>query len=130
AIDTFDGSAWATLIPLAIFASRPAGAPRALAIDFLEVNLRTYVRSPDGEPGIYFFSLEASSWLAVAGARLAYALPYFPATMSRRTHAGGATVFYRSRRRAGGAGVLDVTWHREGPVGSAAPGSLDDFLIE
>src|SRR5438045_2105013 len=42
AIDTFDGSAWATLIPLAIFASRPAGAPRALAIDFLEVNLRTY----------------------------------------------------------------------------------------
>ena len=52
AIDTFDGSAWATLIPFAIFATRPIGFPNALSIDFLEINLRTYVRSARGEPGI------------------------------------------------------------------------------
>src|SRR5262245_33958691 len=68
-IDTYAGEAWVTLIPFAILGSRTAGTPHALAMDFLEVNLRTYVRGPDGEPGIYFFSLEASSWLAVAGAR-------------------------------------------------------------
>ncbi len=83
-IDTFDGQAWATLIPFAIQGSRPAGAPAALGMSFLETNLRTYVRSPQGEAGIFFFSLEASSWLAVAGARAAYALPYFPARMECR----------------------------------------------
>src|SRR5204862_491999 len=83
-IKTFDGSAWATLIPFAIFATRPIGFPNALSIDFLEINLRTYVRSARGEPGIYFFSLDASSWLAVAGARVAYGLPYFAAAMTRR----------------------------------------------
>jgi uncharacterized protein len=38
----------------------------------------------DGERGTYFFSLEASSLVAVAGARLLYGLPYFLARMSMR----------------------------------------------
>jgi uncharacterized protein len=130
-IDTFEATAWATLIPFAVRDSRPIGAPRRLGMDFLEVNLRTYVRSPDGEPGIYFFSLEASSWLAVAGARLGYALPYFPAAMARRTDAGGARIDYRSRRRgAGSPAGLEVVWRVGAPTGTAAPGSLDHFLIE
>ena len=70
------------MIPFRIAESRPARAPRALATRFLEVNLRTYVRAADDEAGIYFFSLEASSLLAVAAARLLYGLPYFPAAMS------------------------------------------------
>jgi uncharacterized protein len=130
-IDTFEGSAWATLIPFAVFDSRPIGVPRALAMDFLEVNLRTYVRSPEGEPGIYFFSLEASSWLAVAGARLGYALPYFPAAMARRTDDEIARIDYRSRRRgAGSPAGLEVVWRVGARAGTAAPGSLDHFLIE
>jgi uncharacterized protein YqjF (DUF2071 family) len=100
-------------------------------MSFLEVNLRTYVRSPDGEAGIYFFSLEASSWLAVAGARLGYGLPYFPAAMRRQVEDGGATIRYRSSRRAGGRGAaLEVVWRTGGPFGTAAPASLDHFLIE
>ncbi len=131
AIDTFDGEAWATLIPFAIPDSRPAGVPAALGMSFLETNLRTYVRSPEGEPGIFFFSLEASSWLAVAGARAGYALPYFPARMECRKEDGGATFHYRSVRRLGGAGAgLEATW-RVGPaVGPATPGTLDHFLVE
>ncbi|MES1206554.1 MAG: DUF2071 domain-containing protein, partial [Pseudomonadota bacterium] len=39
AIDTFDGQGWATLIPFAIQESRPAGAPAALGMSFLETNL-------------------------------------------------------------------------------------------
>jgi len=129
AIDTFEGQGWATLIPFAIHNSRPAGAPSALGMSFLETNLRTYVRSPAGEPGIFFFSLEASSWLAVAGARAAYALPYFPARMACRKT--GATFQYSSVRRLGGAGAdLAVTWTVGPDTGPAPPGTLDHFLVE
>ena len=128
-VDTFDGQAWVTLIPLAILGSRPVGAPAPLGIDFLEINLRTYVRSPAGESGIYFFSLDASSWLAVAGARLAYALPYFPAAMASHRDADG-TVHFRSTRWAGPRATLDVSWRPGEPLGTAIPGTLDHFLIE
>src|SRR5688572_307471 len=100
-IDTYEGKAWVTLIPFVVLGCRPAGVRRALSMDFFEVNLRTYVRSARGEQGIYFFSLEASSWLACAGARMAYALPYFPAVISRRKDADGTIIRYRSRRWLG-----------------------------
>jgi uncharacterized protein len=129
-LDTFDGQAWGTLIPFAIRDSRPAGAPEALGMSFLETNLRTYVRSPEGEPGIFFFSLEASSWLAVAGARAAYALPYFPARMDCRKDEG-ATFHYRTARRVGGAGAeLEASWQVGPFFGPARPGTLDHFLVE
>jgi len=129
AIDTFDGQGWVTLIPFAVRASRPVGVPRAMAMSFLEVNLRTYVRAPDGEPGIYFFSLEASSWLAVAGARVSYGLPYFPAAMHCEQRAGGTTV-YRSRRYGREHAALETTWTVGAPLDLAAPGTLEHFLIE
>ncbi|HXJ21409.1 MAG TPA: DUF2071 domain-containing protein [Polyangia bacterium] len=132
-IETFDGRGWATLIPFAIRDSRPFGAPEALGMSFLETNLRTYVRSPDGEPGVFFFSLEASSWLAVAGARAAYALPYFPARMVCRKLDSGTTISYRSVRRGGGAGAgaeLETTWQIGSLIGQPSPGTLDHFLIE
>ena len=98
-LDLFAGQAWITLIPFLIAESRPVGWPPLLAARLLETNLRTYVRGPDGEPGIYFWSLDASSLVAVLGARLLYGLPYFPATMSMRKE--GARVDYASRRRRG-----------------------------
>jgi uncharacterized protein YqjF (DUF2071 family) len=59
-VERHEGHAWITLIPFLIAESRPAWLPRMLASAFLETNLRTYVRGPDGEHGIYFFSLENS----------------------------------------------------------------------
>jgi uncharacterized protein YqjF (DUF2071 family) len=128
-IDTFEGMGWVTLIPFAIVASRPAGAPRALSMHFFEVNLRTYVRDRRGEPGIFFFSLEASSLSAVAGARLAYALPYFPASITSRREPGGTSIVYSSRRWGDGP-KLDVAWTVGPSIGPAVEGSLDHFLIE
>jgi uncharacterized protein YqjF (DUF2071 family) len=129
-IDTFEDQAWATLIPFAITGTRPFGTPEAMGMGFLETNLRTYVRSPDGEPGVFFFSLEASSWLAVAGARIAYALPYFPARMECHKQDDGATIRYRTARQLGGSAELEATWQIGPPVGVAAPGTLDQFLVE
>jgi len=50
-------------------------------MEFPETNLRTYVLGPKG-PGIWFFSLDAARAIAVAGARIAFGLPYYLAQMS------------------------------------------------
>lgn len=127
-IDAFAGQAYVSLIPFAIIESRPAGVPRALASRFLETNLRTYVRGPGGEPGIYFFSLEASSLLAVAGARLLFGLPYFPAVMTIRRE--GSDIQYASRRHGGHGVELDVAWSIGDALGAAAAGTREHFLVE
>jgi uncharacterized protein len=70
--------------PFALQGLRLRGVPPAPYLSgFLELNVRTYV-SADGKPGIWFFSLDASSRLAVAAARRTYHLPYFHARMTRR----------------------------------------------
>jgi uncharacterized protein YqjF (DUF2071 family) len=127
-LDRYEGQLWVTLIPFLIAESRPAWMPPALASVFLETNLRTYVRGPDGEPGIYFFSLEAASVIAVAGARLGFGLPYFLAAMSR--HVADDRIVYASRRRHGPPAELAVTWTVGEPTGTAAPGGREHFLIE
>lgn len=127
-LDCHDGRAWVTLIPFLIAESRPAALPRLLSSTFLETNLRTYVRGPEGEAGVYFFSLEAESLPAVAAARLFYGLPYFFANMSRRVD--GDRITYSSRRRGRRRAELEVTWTVGDPAGPAAPGSRDHFLIE
>src|SRR5262249_8032537 len=128
ALDRHEGSAWVTLIPFLIAESRPSWMPSALANAFLETNLRTYVRGPAGEPGISFFSLDAASPLAVAGARLGFGLPYFLAAMSRQV--SGDRIVYASRRRLGPPADLAVTWSVAETIGTATPGSREHFLIE
>jgi len=128
ALDLHDGHAWITMIPFLIAESRPAWVPPILASTFLETNLRTYVHGPDGEPGIYFFSLEAASAPAVAVARLVYGLPYFLAAMSRRVD--GQRIVYASQRRHGPRADLAITWTVGEPMGTAAPGGRDHFLVE
>ena len=127
-IDAFAGQAYVSLIPFAITESRAAGAPRVLATRFLETNLRTYVRAAGREPGIYFFSLEASSLLAVAAARLLFGLPYFPAAMAMRRE--GADIEYSSRRRGARDAMVEVAWSIGEAIESAAAGTRDHFLIE
>ncbi len=127
-IDSFAGQAYVSLIPFEISASRPARAPAVLTTRFLETNVRTYVRGPDGEPGIYFFSLDASSVLAVAAARLLFGLPYFPAAMSMRRE--GTDIEYVSRRRGARGAVIEVTWAIGDAIGAALAGTREHFLIE
>ncbi len=70
-LDTFDGKAWIGVIPFWMSGVRFRGIPAIpTASRFPELNVRTYVRAPQ-EPdksGVYFFSLDAASWLAVLGA--------------------------------------------------------------
>ena len=65
-LDLFDGEAWLTLTPFRLSDLRPRGIPALPWISaFDEINVRTYV-TRGGKPGIYFFSLDANSTLAVS----------------------------------------------------------------
>jgi uncharacterized protein YqjF (DUF2071 family) len=63
-LEQHDGSAWIGLTPFRVAGLRIRGVPPLpLLSSFLELNCRTYVRHGD-RPGIWFFSLDASSRLA------------------------------------------------------------------
>src|SRR5438067_9722496 len=89
---------------------------------FPELNVRTYV-TLGGKPGVFFFSLDAGSALAVAGARATYHLPYFNARMSTNVGANGA-VHYRSQRtdRRGRPAELAARYRPTGSVSLSMPG--------
>src|SRR5438270_11353054 len=81
-LQTHDGAAWLGMTPFRVSAVRLRGTlPLPRLSSFLELNVRTYVTA-GGKPGVWFFSLDASSQLAVEVARRLYKLPYHPARMS------------------------------------------------
>ena len=71
-IDTFEGIAYVGVIPFTLSNVRPIFTPPVPGLSrFHEVNVRTYVHRRGTNPGVWFFSLDASSALAVAAARAA-----------------------------------------------------------
>jgi uncharacterized protein YqjF (DUF2071 family) len=127
-IDTYDGSAYVGLIPFVVEAARPIGAPPALGLQFQETNVRTYVHVNGREPGIFFFSLDAASLLAVIGARVSLGLPYFWAAGQERVDGRG--VDYVLRRRTGTHPTAHVRYEVGEHRGVAVPSSLEHFLVE
>ncbi len=125
--DTFDGAAWVGIVPFFMCGVRPVWAPPVPGLsDFLELNVRTYVHDANGVPGVWFFSLDASNWIAVLIAQKLFKLPYFNARM--RARATPATVDYWSQR-----GALDpdhFVWQPIGPAHRAEAETLEFFLVE
>jgi uncharacterized protein YqjF (DUF2071 family) len=126
-LDLWDGRALVGLVPFRMNRIRSSWMPEDAALDFLETNVRTYVHRR-GEPGVFFLSLEASSWLAVRVARLVWGLPYHHAEMSFERSAE-TQLRYRSRRRDGGA-RLDVAVNVYVELGPSQPGTLQHFVLE
>src|SRR5437588_6452362 len=80
-LETFEDRSWIGITPFEISGLRPRGLPPVPGVSrFPELNVRTYVSAGD-RPGIFFFSLDAASPLAVLAARRSYWLPYFRAEM-------------------------------------------------
>lgn len=125
-LDPWNGEAWVGLVPFQMKQIRASFMPRVTALNFLETNLRTYV-SYRGEPGVYFFSLDASSRLAVEAAKWGWGLPYRHAQM--RTRREGRRIEYQSARR-GGQAALDVRYEVGELLGPSQPDSLEFFLLE
>ena len=96
-LDTYRGDAWVSITPFVVTGLRPRGIPAVPGLSsFAETNVRTYV-TRDGKPGVWFFSLDASSRLAVTAARALYHLPYHHAEFT----ATPVSVAIVTRPRAG-----------------------------
>lgn len=126
-LDTFEGRAFLGFVPFRMERIVPPRVPSFLGLHFLETNLRTYVHHEGRDPGVFFFSLEASSRLAVRVARRFFGLPYHDAHMRVTVHEGERD--YRTERLEHGA-HLTARFRTGAARGPARPGTLDHFLLE
>lgn len=128
-VDSFGGDAYIGVVPFFMERVRPAWLPPLPRISwFLELNVRTYVHDANGQPGVWFYSLDCNQPIAVAIARRFFHLPYFHATMTAKRQAGA--IRYECRRQ----GETGAPWCYEWTPGTqstlAEPGSLEFFLLE
>jgi uncharacterized protein YqjF (DUF2071 family) len=127
-LDLFGHQAWVGVVPFQMSNVSPRGVPSLPRLSaFPEVNVRTYVRVDD-KPGVFFFSLDAASAVAVRAARLLLNLPYYQAEMMLTTTPDGVVDFCTARR-GGGADLVARYWPA-GPAAAALRGSLEYFLTE
>ena len=128
-LDLHEGQAWIGVVPFRMTNVAPRFMPAIPWVsEFAELNVRTYV-TVGGKPGVYFFSLDAASPLAVATARSLLHLPYFTARMEVRC--ADHHVDYASRRTGDGPPAEFVAQYEPvGPAFQAERGSLEYFLTE
>ena len=130
-LDTFGGAAWVGIVPFRMDRIRPYALPPVPWLSwFLELNVRTYVHDEEGNPGVWFYSLDTNRWPAYKIARSAFKLPYHHSVMSRRCDPRG-WIDYRCRRR-GEAGSACFRYRPDATETPAetAPGTLEFFLLE
>lgn len=128
-VQTHEGNGWLSVVPFVNVDTRPRGLPERVGVDLPELNLRTYV-THEGDPGVYFFSLDAPSVAAVLGARLLHRLPYYYARMDWR--ATDHRVEFSSRRLHPGDRPVrfEAAYGPAGEPFSPEPGSRAEFLTE
>jgi uncharacterized protein YqjF (DUF2071 family) len=129
-LDTFEGQAWLGIVPFHMTNVAPRGVPSVPFVSaFPELNVRTYV-TLHGKPGVYFFSLDAGSSLAVAAARALFGLPYYSATM-QVDEVDGAIRYHSTRdTRMEGVAEFAATYRPVGPVQPPVRGTVEYFLTE
>ena len=128
-IDTFDGKAWLGVVPFFMERVRPVFLPPLPWLSwFHELNLRTYVYDENGNPGVWFFSLDCNQPIAVETARKFFSLPYQHAVMSSKTSDG--TIYYKSRRKKSDQPESSFTYPLAKSPAPAIPGTLEHFLVE
>ena len=128
-VDEYDDTGWLSVIPFLNVHVRPLGLPEWTGIPLPELNLRTYVTC-DGEPGIYFFNLDAQGLLSVVGARLSHFLPYYYARGHIRREDN--RIEFESRRFQPGdrPAHFSASYWPTGDPSVADPGSRAEFLTE
>ncbi|MEO0508320.1 MAG: DUF2071 domain-containing protein [Verrucomicrobiota bacterium] len=127
-VDTYQGNAYLGVVPFYMHALRPRFCPPFPGISYFpELNLRTYVRDRHGRRGVWFFSLDAHSWISVQIARSFFGLPYRYATMD---YAVRADKTVRMHSQHGDEPEQRFIYKPAKPIGIAREGSLEDFLVE
>jgi uncharacterized protein len=129
-LDTFDGSAWVSLVPMAVTGMHWRGIPPIPGMDaFRELNLRTYIKQ-NGRGGVYFLSIECpaaySDWIA----RQFFGVPYYEAQIA--VFSDGASYRFASERTQKNQppAAFFASFQPMGDSASPVPGSLESFLVE
>ena len=125
-LDAFDGWCWLGIVPFDMTGVRSRFVPISFA--FPELNVRTYVKIP-GRSGVWFFSLDATSRLAVRVARW-LGLPYYDARI--KVQPNGDAVHYHSVRvhKKAATAEFNASYRPVGAAYPATPGTLDHWLTE
>jgi uncharacterized protein YqjF (DUF2071 family) len=130
-VETFDGSAWVSVLALENRAAAPGSLspPSRLGAGTPQLNLRTYV-SYDGDLGVYFLSLDTGGRATAAVGRRAFGLPFHHARM--RLTRQGERVSVRSRRDTGDGppAVFRARYRPTGERYRAEPGTVESFCVE
>ena len=127
-VDTFEGSGWVSLVPFHMSHLHLRWLPPIPGTSsFPEINLRCYVRVR-GEPGVFFFSIDADSRLGSIVAGLLFHLPYHDAAMTL-TETNG-TWKMTSERRGKTPARFVGSYRAAGHLRVPAPGTLAQFLLE
>jgi uncharacterized protein len=128
-LDAFEGRCYVGVVSFTMQNVHPFSWAPAVptAREFGEINLRTYVQLDGTEPGVHFFSLDASSALVVWMARAFWGLPYFRADVSV-CERDDELQYTALRRRS----QLEFSARARvgAPLPAAAVGSLEFFLCE
>ncbi|WP_087149632.1 YqjF family protein [Mariniblastus fucicola] len=133
-LDTWHGQAWIGIVPFRMSGVSLRWLPDVPWFSkFPELNVRTYVIGPDGQPGVWFYSLDATNPVAVRGARWLYNLQYMDAEIQferERVCDCGCWIRYQSQRTHRGepAADLSVEYRPIGPAYEAGCGTLLDWL--
>jgi uncharacterized protein len=128
-VDEREGSAWLGITPFEISGLRLRGTwPLPRASRFPELNVRTYVTAED-KPGIWFFSLDTSSRLAVEAARRFFRLPYHHARL-RLERRGGRLECDNARSAGDRTHIFNASYAPAGDLFEPKSGSLEYFLTE
>ncbi len=124
-LDLWQGEAWIGVVPFRMRGVGPAFLP--FGSNFAELNVRTYVRHGQ-RAGVWFFSLDAASKVGVRLARQFFYLPYFDAQMTVDARGDGFRYASERTHRGAPAARLDMTYAPTGPIATAQPGTLTDWL--
>jgi uncharacterized protein YqjF (DUF2071 family) len=134
-LDLFEGRAFVGLVPFTMEGIRPRGLPAVRWLsNFHETNVRTYVHHRGGQPGVWFFSLDAANAVGAALGRRWFGLPYYYARMSLSAveSEGVLRLFYASKRLYPDPrpALTRIEAEVRSPVEPARVGTLEYFLAE
>ncbi|MBI1880661.1 MAG: DUF2071 domain-containing protein, partial [Chloroflexi bacterium] len=126
-LDTYDGQAWLSLIPLRMGSLHLRWLPPIPGTStIIQVGLRTYIHV-NHEPAIYYLTQYADNDLYIWVARYLFQLPYHKARMTFSPQQAG--FHFECHEPASGAEFV-ASYRPVGQPSPATPGSLEHFLLE
>lgn len=133
-VDTFpDGQgnemAWIGIVTFEMSDIQFVGLPKIpFHSAFPEANVRTYAHRDGEAPGVYFFSLDASNWIACKVARALFSLPYTHAEI--RVKRDENQMEYRLRRLEEPLAELEFQFEIGEPIPRPEVGSFEFWAVE